>query len=102
MYIQKTRQGVWELKLDVATVVKAPKPEDELHLTGCECGVAPIRGPCYSLPGEYEVLYICQLCYDKLDEETKVECSRRDPDNIGPQLLTAVVPRLGVGFSCRK
>ena len=28
------------------------------------------------------------MCYDKLDEEKKVECSRCDPANIGPQLLT--------------
>ena len=91
MYIQKTQKGEWELKLDVATVVNAQKPEDELHMTECcKCQVVPIRGPCYAgNPDRHgnEEEY-CQLCYDKLDEETKVKCSRCDPANIGPQLLT--------------
>lgn len=90
MYIQKTQKGEWELKLDVATVVKAPKPEDELHMRGCKgCEVGPIRGPCYAAnPVTPNGTSCCQLCYDKLDEEEKVMCSRCDPANIGPQLLT--------------
>ena len=88
MYIQKTRHGEWELKLDVATVVKAPKPEDELHLSGCSgCHVGPIRGPCYGDPDNPRSNY-CQSCYDKLDEEKQDEYSRCDPANVGPQLLT--------------
>ena len=94
MYIQKTKEGVWELKLDVATVVKALKPEDELHIRGCGgCNVGPIRGPCHGVPDDPTVSY-CQLCYDggrwscKLDEEKKFEYSRCDPANTGPQLLT--------------
>ena len=92
-YIQHRGQGGWQLKLDVATVVKSMKPEDEIHTRECgECWAFPIRGPCYDESGRVyddDDLYgRCQSCFEKLDEEEKAAYSLCEPANVGPQLLT--------------
>lgn len=83
-YVQHRGQGGWQLKLDMATVVKSVKPEDEIHTRLCkECKAYPIFGPCYTAPDH------CQSCFEeKLDEDKKAKLSLCEPANVGPQLLT--------------
>ena len=85
-YIQHRGQGGWELKLDVATVVKSVEPEDEIHPRYCNiCYADPIRGPCYA---DSDDEGHCQSCFEILPEEEKAEYSLCEPANAGPQLLT--------------
>ena len=91
-YIQK--KHIWGLKLDVVTVVKSlERAEDEVHTVQCGgCGARPIYGPCYAHPiwqSCYADAGTCQSCYDTcLDQEEQAQCSRCEPVNVGPQLLT--------------
>ena len=96
-YIQHRGQGGWELKLDVATVVKSVKPEDEIHMRFClKCYAWPIRGPCYADLDNDDYEGFCQSCFKKLDEEERAHLLERaqyslslcEPANVGPQLLT--------------